>query len=152
MAPDPNDREISLADLAPERLTFWDTAYGGDGSRHEWRMVADLGLEDVGTLRRIQDELARAAALLGKQASSADELDAAAQKMRGGIDAFLHLMLPTLPRERLTAIPLQGKERLLKWWQARQPQGAAADGLPLAQAARATPRGKRSRASSRATA
>lgn len=147
------DRELSLADLAPERLIFRDNAYGGDGARHEYLMAADLGLEHVGQLRRIQDELTRALALLGAAEASAEELEAAAQRLAGGLDAFLRLVLPTLPAERVRAIPLGGKQRMLEWWRGKQPTEAQeALTFPLAPAAPPTPRGKRSRASSAATA
>ena len=149
----PEDRELSLADLAPERLVFRDNAFGGDGARHEYLMAADLGLEHIGQLRRIQAELARASGLLGKSEASADELDAAAQRISAGLDAFLRLVLPTLPPERARAIPLRGKERMLEWWKGRQPADAqGALSLPLGQAGPPTPRGRRSRASSPPTA
>jgi len=148
-------RELSLADLAPERLTFWDTAYGGDGARHEWRMHDDMGLEELGGLRRIQDELGRGSALIGRADADAATLEQAAAKISGGLDAFLHLILPGLSAARLAAIPLRGKQHMLQWWQARQaPAEAGEDASPLATgaAAPATPPRKRSPASSRATA
>lgn len=150
---DLQDRELSLDHLAPERLTFWDSAYGGGGERHEWRMVAELGLEDAGSLRRIQDELARASALVAKATATADELEDAARRLVNGFEAFLRLLLPTLPAERVRAIPLAGKQHMLEWWRARQPRhDQEALSLPLGPAARATPRARRLRGSSPPTA
>ncbi|MBP7572057.1 MAG: hypothetical protein KBA95_18530 [Acidobacteria bacterium] len=145
--------EFSLLDLAPAPLVFRDEAFGGDGARHEWRMLAGLGLEDLGTLKRIQDDLGRASALLGKAAPTADELDRTAARLAEGLDAFLRLMLPTLPRERLGAIPLRGKQYMLERWRAAQP-AEEAQALPLGEGAAAppTPRGRPSRGSSPPTA
>lgn len=150
-----SSRELSLADLAPERLTFFDTAYGGDGARYEWRAYDDMGLEELGLLRRIQDELGRGSALIGRDHADAATLEQAAAKIGAGLDAFLHLILPGLPAARLTAIPLRGKQHMLQWWQARQAPVDAGEGAPpltMGAAAPATPPRKRSPASSRATA
>lgn len=146
-----DDRELSLIDLAPERLVFRDEAFGGDGARHEYRMAVDLGLESLAQMRRIQDELTRAYAALTSAAASADEIDQAAQRIQAGLDAFLRLVLPTLPAERVTAIPLRGKERIMDFWRTRQPHEEAAPGAPLPAAPATAPR-KRSRGSSQPTA
>lgn len=143
--------EFSLLDLAPAPLVFRDEAFGGDGGRHEWRMLADLGLEDLGTLRRIQDELGRASAALSKASPSADDLDRMATRLAEGFNAFLRLMLPTLPAERLAAIPLRGKQYMLERWRAAQP-AEEAGAVPLGPAGPPTPRGRPSRGSSPPTA
>jgi hypothetical protein len=143
--------EFSLADIAPERATFHDNAYGGDGARHEWQMLSDLGPAHVAMLRRIQDELSRAYAVIGATDASAQKLEQAGAKLMAAFDAFLKLILPTLPAERIAALPFGAKERMLTWWNARQPK-AEGQALPLAQAAPATPPAKRSRASSASTA
>lgn len=147
-----SDREFSLLDLAPEPLIFRDEAFGGDGARHTFRMVADLGLEDAGSLRRIQEELARASALIGKASLGADELDQVARRLGAGIDAMLCLILPSLPVERLAAIPLRGKQAMLERWQAAHPATQEGPALPLGRAAPPTRPPRRSRGSSPPTA
>lgn len=146
-------RELSLLDLAPERPIFRDEAFGGDGARHEYRLAADFGLEDAATLRRIQEELARASSLLASQAATAEQMEQAAARLGGSFDAFLRLVLPSLPPERVKAIPLRGKQVILEFWRDSHPKAdQEALKLPLGRAARATPRAKRSRGSSPPTA
>lgn len=120
--------EFSLADLAPARPTFHDNAYGGDGARHEWHMLADLGPAHLAMLRRIQDELTRAYAVLGASDASAPKLEQAGEKLMAAFDAFLKLILPSLPAERIAALPFGAKEKMLTWWNQRQPR---ADGEAL---------------------
>lgn len=146
-------RELTLLDLAPERPVFRDEAFGGDGARHEYLLASDLGLEHTGQLRRIQEDLARTSALLARAEATADELETAAARMIAGFEAFLRLVLPTLPLERVRAIPLRGKERMLTFWRDAHPRELQeAMTLPLGGAVRATGRARRSRASSPATA
>jgi hypothetical protein len=142
-------RELTLLDLAPERPIFRDEAFGGDGARYEYRLATDFGLEDAASLRRVQDELARASSLIVSQSATAEQLEQAAARLSTGFDAFLRLVLPALPAERVKVIPLRGKQVMLEFWRdSHPPAEQEALKLPLAGAARATPRSRRSRGSS----
>jgi hypothetical protein len=150
-------REFSLADLAPEPLIFNDSAFGGDGARHEVRTYTMFSPVELGTLRRLIAELSRneqsANALLNDREVDEQAINQAGEQLLATYDMFLRLLMPTLPAERLQAIPFVGKQRIIGWWNsqnvAMQPGGGDRPLAPSAE--RPTARGKRSPSSATAT-
>jgi hypothetical protein len=128
-----------LSDLVPDPMTFTDDAYGGDGTTHDVLTVDLLSEADIAALMREQRRMAA-----GFAAERSEEaLDA--------VNRLIRLLIPTLPPERLSSIPITFKARFIEFWQQEQPQA------PKATATRPTkptppPRGRRSRDSSPPTA
>ena len=129
---------FSLADLMPEPLTFTDNAVGGDGAIHDMLTSALLSSEDVSALTRLERDAA--GAMANQDIAAAD----------AAINRLIGTLIPTLPAERIAAIPITFKTRLLDWWREQQPQPS-----PKAKAAQQAPsaaRGRRSRTSAPPTA
>jgi hypothetical protein len=150
-------REFSLADLAPEPLIFNDSAFGGDGARHEVRTYTMFSPVELGTLRRLIAELSRneqsANTLLNGREVDEAAINQAGEQLLATYDLFLRLLILTLPAERLAALPYIGKQRIIGWWNSQNTaMQSGGDGRPLAPSVeRPTARGKRSPSSATAT-
>jgi hypothetical protein len=119
-------------------MTFVDDAHGGDGTTYAV-LTADLLSEDgIAALMREQRRMG--------ELFAADQSEEALASM----NRMLAILIPTLPPERLKAIPVTFKTKFLDFWQAEHP---AADPKPPATSLpTSTPHGRRSRGSSRPTA
>jgi len=113
---------FSLADLMPEPLTFTDDATGGDGCAHDVLSGALLSTADVAALTRLERE--SAAALAKNDPNAAD----------AAINRLIAVLIPTLPLERISAIPIVFKTKFLEWWRDQQPSPKP----PAAQTTQAT--------------
>jgi hypothetical protein len=144
------DREFSLVDLAPEPLIFTDSAFGGDGTRHEVRTFVMFSPAEIGMLRRLGieiDQLEKSSqTLFTDPASSDDALNQAGAQLERAHDTMLRLLMPSLPAERLQKIPFIGKQQIIAWWNSQvKAAQRGAPGGPLARSgAPPTRRGKRS--------
>jgi hypothetical protein len=116
---------FSLADLMPEPLTLTDNAVGGDGRTHDVLSGALLSTTNVAALTRLERD---AGAALAKDDPTA--ADAAINRLIG-------VLIPTLPPERISAIPITFKTKFLEWWRAQQPEPSPK--VTAAQATNATP-------------
>lgn len=143
---------FSLADLAPPPLTFYDSAFGGDGARHVVRTHDHLGPEHIGEMLRLEADLRQCyGELAAVNGEDREALAVVGRRLVAVVDATIALLIPTLPAARVAAIPFRAKERLLTWWgesqAARPPARESLD--PLGKAAgRATAPRRRSRGSS----
>ena len=127
-----------LSDLVPEPLTLTDDAHGGDGTVYDV-LTADLLSEvDMAALMTQQRRMAAAFA--------ADRTDEALQ----ACNAFVQILIPSIPAERLRAIPLTFKARFIEFWQQHHAAQQPSPKAPATDPANLTPvqRGRRSRASS----
>ena len=103
-------KSFSLADLIPSPLTFEDTAFGGDGAIHTVKTWDLFSSEDIATLMRFHNDIG--VAFAANDAAKAERL----------INQLLSMLIPTLPQERLKAIPVTFKGKFLEWWEAEQPK------------------------------
>jgi len=117
---------FGLADLIPKPLTFADNAEGGDGTIYDVKVGSLLSTADIADLVRLEQESASA---LGKgDAAATDAL----------INRIIAIIIPAMPPERVAAIPLGLKSRILEWWRNAQPEpppkpqaaGAATNATP----------------------
>lgn len=127
-----------LSDLVPDPMTFTDDAYGGNGAVYEV-LTADL-LSEAGIAAMLHQERRMAQSFAVDR--SAEALDAA--------NKLIGILIPALPAERLTLIPVTFKVRFIQFWQENQPQAPKATAATPNQTP--TQRGRRSRVSSPVTA
>lgn len=100
------DRSFSLADLVPEPLYFVDNAVGGDGTRYEVLTSELLSERDIATATRLD---ARIRQMQNDPAASLEALN-----------DYMQMLVPDMPRERVTAIPMAFKVRFMTWWSQKQ--------------------------------
>lgn len=101
-----------LSDLVPEPLTFTDDMPGGDGITYDV-LTMDL-LSEHAIARMVQLQQRMTVALANQR--GAEGLQA--------INDLLHLLIPGLPTERLSAIPVAYKTKFLEWYGQQQPATA----------------------------
>jgi len=152
----PDNKNFNFSELIPEPLTFIDSGFGGDGQTHEVRTVAMLGAADHARLQRIQRHIAELqtqlvkAELRKKQLLDArekanetqivqidkqlDGADNTIERLGAEIDSenslFVQVLIPSLPRDRIQAIPPGNKYQFIKWWREQHPTPATKDGTP----------------------
>lgn len=115
------EHEFSLSSLLPEPLVFRDDRFGGDGALHDVKTAGMLSVEDVVVLERLQRR--------GVEAVGRTDLESGSQAamLAQATDEMMGLLVPTLPAERLKAIPFAFKAAFLKWWREKQPQPEETD-------------------------
>lgn len=138
-----SENDFSFAGLIPDPLTFTDNRFGGDGMRHDVMRADMLSPEDYAVIQRMEREIT--AASLSTNADSPDNVTLINQRL----SEFLRLLIPTLPSERITAIPVIYRVKFIEWWKSKHeaathPSGEAQAGAPIQK--------KRSPASSQPTA
>lgn len=91
-------------------MTFTDDGYGGDGTVYDVLTVDLLSEVDLAAMIKLQ----RRAALAFSGDRSGEALQA--------FNELIALLIPTLPKERIAAIPLTFKTRFVDFWHSSQPQ------------------------------
>ena len=107
-------KNFNLQGLVQEHDTFTDV----DGSVHEFRNQADMGIIEMSRAQGLQKLFPQ---LLEKmQKNPADT--ATAQRIDAGVNEMLGLLVPTLSAERIAEMTVGQKQALLDFWS--QAQGA----------------------------
>lgn len=96
---------LNFADLIPEPLTYTDE----DGTIYDVKSGALLSSADIAAIVRLERDSATALAK-----DTPVEADAA-------LNRILRILVPSLPDERLAAMPLGVKTRIVEWWKDAQP-------------------------------
>lgn len=140
-----------LTSLLPEPLTFLDNAFGGGGEEYDVLTWEHLGPQQIAKLKRLERRLVQNYTILAANVESLNEqqdLEAVAGHVEDDMNAFLALIIPTMPAERWPHIPYKWRYDFLQWWNTEQPAPPKA---PKAKAPRNSRRGKPSRDSVRPT-
>lgn len=120
-------------------MTFTDDAYGGDGTTYDVLTVDLLSEDSIAALMREQRRMAQAFAA----ERSSEALEA--------VNRLIAILIPSMPPERIAAIPITFKARFVEFWQTEQ-QGPKAQAAAPKSKPTPTPRGRRSPRSSPPTA
>jgi hypothetical protein len=134
---------------------YVDDTFGGDGQRYEMRSTKQFSPEDHAFYLRMQREAtvvqAQYQTIGGDRASDTQKAGKLAQQLIHILDSLVLHLMPTFPRERLAAVPVWAKVKMVERWRAEQPKEQAAAGEAQAGKQPKVPRGKRSPASSAST-
>lgn len=117
-------RTLNFQTLVPERDDFEDS----NGQKHEFRAKTDFGAVDQARASRIRKDMT--AAMDALAANETDE--AAALRFEQATTEFVHLILPSLPVERLQALSLGQRASIVDWWNKAQEEKPAG-GVPADQ-------------------
>lgn len=112
-------QNFSLIDLIPEPDTFTDK----DGKVYEVKSARDFGAKEIAKLTRLQKQIERASGDLADVTE--DDLEAAEQAAAAldqAVDELFGTLVPELPADRRSQIPLNHRMSFLSWWQKQQPQ------------------------------
>jgi hypothetical protein len=107
---------FSLSEFFPEPMTFTDDGFGGNGKVHDVKTVELLGVQDSVRLQRLYDRL------IGATASKKTSDEKLAVELEQTADEMMHLLIPTLPKERIGKMSFQAKFAFLRWWRSEQPK------------------------------
>lgn len=102
----------TLSSLIPEPFTFCDDSLGGDGAPHDVMTPIMLGAQALERLGRLQEEH-RALSAHGDTLA----IETAAQRYDALLSAMFEILIPSLPKERLSAIPYGIKADFLRFWE-----------------------------------
>ncbi len=137
--------EFSLVGLVPESDTFRHP----DGTVYEVRKAIMFGVIEYAAFERLN----KATPALMDKLNTAPEgaRDAAAREATEHIDSLVSTLMPTMPIERVRALPFSKKIEFISWWRKQQEQAAPGE-APAGQQSNRSRRGRRSPASSTSTA
>ena len=140
-----------LTSLLPEPLTFRDNAFGGDGTEYDVLTWEHFGPQQIAVLKRLERRLTANYTILAANVEELEEqqdLEVVAEKVENDLNAFLALIIPTMPVQRWPRIPYKWRYDFLQWWNAEQPAPPQA---PKVKRPRSTARGRASRDSAQPT-
>jgi hypothetical protein len=135
---------FSLLDIKPKPHTFRDQ----DGAVYEVPTARMFGTNAFGSLTRLQAQLPEAMAEL-EAAKNDDDALPAVTLLDQTVNDFFHMLVPTMPLDRVYELSLYDKLRFIQWWEKEERRQAVPVGE--AQAGRAVTRGRRSPASAAST-
>lgn len=100
---------FSLAGLIPDGLEYIDDTFGGDGAVYTMLTPEMMSEQDMATMQRLQRQIEVATA-------EGEDVAGVAVRLAQFARQTLKLLIPTLPDERVDAIPLLYKTRIVEWW------------------------------------
>lgn len=110
-------KNFSLSSLVPDPSTFTDT----DGKKYDVRTPKLLGAVDYAKINRLQRDLPKSLEKLTEvDAEDVDAAERAAQEVDDHLNAFVKLLVPELPMERIRKIEFGYKTAFLDWWRSEQ--------------------------------
>ena len=136
--------QFSLLDIKPKPHTFRDQ----DGQIYEVPTARMFGTNAFGSLTRLQAQLPEALAELTEAEDDDAQLPALAL-LDQTVNEFFHMLVPSMPLDRVYELGLHDKLAFIGWWQQQEQRTGAPVGE--AQAGRPVIRGRRSPASAAST-
>lgn len=111
-----NENDFSLSSLIPDPLTYTDDRFEGDGKRYDMLRAEMLSAEDYAAIQRITREITAISA--GKDAGSPAKVKIMEQRL----EEFIALLIPGLPAQRVHALPLVVRIKVIEWWKSKHPE------------------------------
>jgi hypothetical protein len=132
--------QLDLASIVETPHTLRDT----DGRIYDVPTAAMLSTIQIAQMRRLQQTLPEMMAALD---TPGGDSSAAVVSLNQVVDEYVQLIAPTMPGERIAAMPVGKKVQIIKWWQDVETPKTP----PKATASPRVIRGRRSRGSAAST-